>query len=224
MEVTVRMCHKQLGIASIVASMLAVGLAQTSAEQLSTRPAEEWVKTLDRPERLAGLNIDEVIARLRLKPGDVVADLGAGAGAFSVPFGNTVAPGGRVYAVDIDEGFFDYIKGKAMADKVTNVQTVLGEFTDPKLPVQVDVAFFHDVLHHIEDRVGYLKNLARYVKASGRVAIIDFDGEQGPHSDRPELRFTKDQVTMWMAAAGFRPAEEHFDVFEEKFFVVYARR
>ena len=204
--------------------MLAIGLAQTSAEQLSTRPAEEWVKTLDRPERLAGLNIDEVITRLRLKPGDVVADLGAGTGPFSVQFGQTVSPGGSVYAVDIDEGFFDYIKGKAMAEKVTNVQTVLGEFTDPKLPAQVDVAFFHDVLHHIEDRAGYLKNLAPYVKATGRVAIIDFDGERGPHSEQSELRFTKDQVTMWMAAAGFSPAEEHFDVFEDKFFVVYARQ
>ena len=224
MEVTVRMCHKRLGISCIVASVIAMGFAQTSAEQLSIRPAEEWVKTLDRPERLAGLNIEEVIARLRLKPGDVVADLGAGAGAFSVPFGKMVSPGGKVYAEDIDEGFFDFIKGKAMADKVTNVETVLGEFTDPMLPAQVDVAFFHDVLHHIEDRAGYLKNLARYVKASGRVAIIDFDGDQGPHSDRPELLFTKEQVTMWMAAAGFRPAEEHFDVFEEKFFVVYARQ
>ena len=224
MEVTVRMCHKRLGVACIVASVLALGLAQTSAEQLSTRPAEEWVKTLDRPERLAGLNIDEVIARLRLKPGDVVADLGAGAGAFSVPFGKTVSPGGKVYAVDIDEGFFDYIKGKAMADQVTNVQTVLGAFMDPNLPVEVDVAFFHDVLHHIEDRVGYLKNLAPYVKPTGRVAIIDFDGERGPHSAAPELQFTKDQLTMWMAAAGFRPAEEHFDVFEDKFFAVYTRQ
>ena len=224
MEVTVRMYHRRLGIACIAASVLAIGLVQTSTEQLSTRPAAEWVKTLDRPERLAGLNIDEVITRLRLKPGDVVADLGAGTGAFSVPFGKTVSPGGRVYAVDIDEGFFDFIKGKAMAEKVTNVEPVLGEFTDAKVPAQVDVAFFHDVLHHIEDRAGYLKNLAQYVKASGRVAIIDFDGEQGPHSAAPELRFTKDQVTMWMAAAGFSPAEEHFDVFEEKFFVVYTRQ
>lgn len=224
MEVTVRMYHKRFGVACIAASVLAIGLAQTSAEQLSTRPAAEWVETLDRPGRLAGLNIDEVIARLRLEPGDVVADLGAGTGAFSVPFGKTVSPGGRVYAVDIDEGFFQYIEGKAMAAKVTNVQTVLGEFTDAKLPVQVDVAFFHDVLHHIEDRAGYLKNLAQYVKTTGRVAIIDFDGEAGPHSEQADLRFTKDQVTTWMAAAGFSPAEEHFDVFEEKFFVVYTRQ
>ena len=220
-----RMLNKPSLIACLVGFVIGTGLAITSAEQLSSRPADEWVDRLDRPERIEGMKIDEVIARLRLSPGDVVADLGAGTGVFSVPFGEAVTPGGKVYAVDIDEGFFDHIDSKARAANVTNVDTVLGEFSDPNLPDQdVDVAFFHDVLHHIEDRAGYLKNLARYVKASGRVVIIDLDSERGPHRDQPELQVSQDEVTMWMADAGFRLAEEYYLFDDGKWFVVYSRR
>ena len=219
-----RMLNKPSLIARLVGFVLATGLANLSAEQLSSRPADEWVERLDRPERVEGMKVDEVIARLRLNPGDVVADLGAGTGVFSVPFGKAVTPGGKVYAVDIDEGFFDHIDSKARAANVTNVDTVLGQFSDPNLPDQdVDVAFFHDVLHHIEDRAGYLKNLARYVKASGRVAIIDLDPEGGPHRDQPELQVSQDEVTMWMADAGFRLAEEYYLFDGGKWFVVYSR-
>ncbi len=101
-----------------------------------------------------------------MKPGDVVADLGAGAGPFVVPFAKAVSPKGKVYAVDVDRNFFPYIEKRVKAAAVGNVQTVLGEFTDPKLPSSdVDVAFMHDVLHHIEDRAGYLKAVAKYPRA-----------------------------------------------------------
>ena len=63
---------------------------------------------LDSSERLAGLRVDEVIARLELKPGDTVADLGAGTGPFVAPFAKAV-PSGQVYAVEIDSGFFPLI-------------------------------------------------------------------------------------------------------------------
>jgi ubiquinone/menaquinone biosynthesis C-methylase UbiE len=199
--------------------------SQAGAAQIASRPADEWVKTLDQPNRVAGLHVAEVIERLRLKPGAVIADIGAGSGAFSTPFGKAVAPGGKVYAVEIDEGFFVHINRRAQADNVKNVQTVAGKFTDPNLPAQdVDLAFFHDVLHHVEDRAGYLKNLARYIKPGGRVAIIEFGAEQGPHREQPEMRLSKEQVTAWMADAGFKPAEEHFDVFADKFFLVYSRQ
>lgn len=100
---------------------------------------------------------------------------------------------------------------------------MLGKFSDPALPAKdVDVAFFHDVLHHIEDRAGYLKNLAKYVKPSGRVAIIELDPVTGSHRNDPKLRLTKEQVAGWMADAGFKPVEE-FKLFDDKWFVVYGR-
>src|SRR5687768_6278481 len=134
-----------------------------AAAQLASRPAEEWIKMLDAPARVAGLKVDEIIDGLKLKPGDVVADLGAGSGVFSVSLARAVNPSGKVYAVEIDQALLDHINRKVKEQNVTNVHTVLGKYGDPSLPAaDVDMAFMHDVLHHIEDRAGYLKNVARY--------------------------------------------------------------
>ena len=203
---------------------VAVSLSRPAAGQLGSRPAEDWVKTLEAPNRVEGLKVDGIIARLRLKPGDVIADLGAGPGLFSLPFAKAVSPGGKVYAVEIDQGFLDMIRRKAVDQRITNVQVVLGKFADPSLPAaDVDVAFFHDVLHHVQDRAGYLQNLARYVKPGGRVVIIDLTPEGSPHRERPDLVVTRDQATAWMADAGFKPVEEITDLFTDKWFVVYSR-
>jgi ubiquinone/menaquinone biosynthesis C-methylase UbiE len=135
--------------------------AHSATAQLASRPAEEWTKTLEGPARVTSLKIDEVVATLQLKPGQTLGDIGAGPGLFEVALARAVGPSGRVFAVEIDAGFFPEIKKRADEAGVKNVQTVLGKFTDPALPANVDMALFHDVLHHLEDRAGYLKALAR---------------------------------------------------------------
>ena len=126
--------------------------------------------------------------------------------------------------MDIDPKLLEHIAQKAKEQQVTNIQTVLGKFTDPNLPAaDVDLAFINDVLHHIEDRTGYLKNLARYLKPAGRIAVIDFFPELGPHKNAPALQVTKDQAAAWMAAIGFKPVEE-IELFNDKWFVVYDRQ
>lgn len=207
----------------VCACVLVAGAWAPAWAQLATRPAADWARTLDAPDRLAGLKVDEVVARLELKPGDVVADLGAGTGPFEVAMAKAVSPRGKVYAVDIDRGFFDYIAEKTRAAGVSNVQTVLGEFTDPKLPARdVDVAVFHDVLHHIEDRPTYLKNLAGYLKPTARIAVIDYEGALGPHRAEPTLQVTQQQTAAWLAAFGYRPVKQ-IELFTDKWFVVYAK-
>jgi ubiquinone/menaquinone biosynthesis C-methylase UbiE len=193
------------------------------AAQLASRPAEEWVKTLETPERLAAMRIDDVVAAMKLRPGDVVADLGAGSGPFVVPFARAVTAAGKVYAVDIDKGFFPLIERKAKDAGVANVRTVLGEFTDPKIPAgDVDVAFIHDVLHHIENREAYLKSLTRYLKPTARIVVIDYHPAQSPHADQPQLQVAREQAAAWLAPAGFKPVEE-VPLFADKWFVVYRR-
>ena len=143
--------------------LIAGAVATVARAQLGARSTEEWLKTLDSQNRVARLKVDEAVAALKLKPGDVVADIGAGSGVFTLPLAKVV-PAGRVYAVDIDQGLVDHIAKKAAEAKAANVRAVLGGFTDPKLPARdVDVAFIYDVLHHIEDRSGYLKTLAPYL-------------------------------------------------------------
>jgi ubiquinone/menaquinone biosynthesis C-methylase UbiE len=198
-------------------------VATTAAGQLRSSPAEEWIVRLENPERLEGLRIPEVVQHLGLKPGDVVADLGAGAGAFLVDLSRAVGPTGKVYAVEIDRGFIDYMSRKVDEHQLTNVTAILGAFTDPALPAKdVDVAMLHDVLHHIEHRAEYIRNLAAYMKRNGRIAVIELPAD-GPHRDEPELIVSREQVAGWMAAAGFTPAEEyHF--LGDKWYVVYERK
>ena len=221
------MCQKHSVRALFLITLLAlVGPVDASA-QLGSRETKEWIQNLDRPERIAGLKIDEVLAVLKLKPGDNVADIGSGTGAFSLPFAKAVAPSGKVYAVDIDPGLLDYIAQKAKKENVANIQTVKGEFSDPKLPNHdVDLAFFHDVLHHIQNRQAYLKALGTYIKPTGRIALIEMnrDDPKTPHRNSPEMLLSKDEVKNWMAAAGFYPGEE-YDVYgNPKWFIVYIRR
>jgi ubiquinone/menaquinone biosynthesis C-methylase UbiE len=217
------MVHKQLCVVRIAVLTLLLSSSSTVSAQLASRPAEEWRKTLDQPSRIEALKIEEIVAKLELKPGQVVADLGAGTGLFSVPMGKAVAPAGKVYAVEIDKEYFPIIEGKAKDGKVANVKPVLGEFTDPKLPEQdVDLAFMHDVLHHIDDRAGYLKSAARYLKRDGRFAVIDYKADQSPHKDQPNLIVSETQVTGWMRAAGLNSIQK-IDVFPDKYFLVFSR-
>ena len=214
---------RMTGRSIAVGIALTVGLSAEALAQLGSRPVNEWVKLLDAEDRLAGLNAPEVVARLQVKPGDVVADLGAGSGPFVVPFATAVSPKGKVYAVDIDPDFLPLIEKRAKGAGVTNVQTVLGEFLDPKLPTtDVDLAFMHDVLHHVENRAGYLKAVAKYLERGARFAIIDYHPAQSPHRDEPTLVVSKEQAAGWLAEAGFKPVDD-IALFADKWFVVFAK-
>lgn len=209
-------------LAAAIAALVGVSSSAISA-QLASRPADEWVKTLEAPERVAGLKIADVVAALRLRPTDVVADLGAGTGLFEVALARAV-PSGRVYAVELDDKFFPHIQAKLTAAGVGNVRTITGKFTDPSLPARdVDVAFFHDVLHHVENRTEYLKNLAGYLKPDARIVVVEFSAADSPHREQPALVVGKEQGTQLMAGIGFRPSEDHA-LFMDKWFVGYTRR
>jgi len=209
-------------VCSVWLAVALAGFSSQASAQLAARSAEDWLKTLDSANRVAKLKIDEVVAALKLKPNSVVADIGAGSGVFTVPLAKVVSAG-KVYAVDIEQGLVDHITKKAGEAKLTNVAGVLGKFTDANLPAKdVDLALIFDVLHHIENRTEYLKNLVPYLKKAGRIVVIDFHPELGPHKNDPTLQVTKAQSEAWFAAIGFKPVAEHA-LYTDKWFVEYAR-
>ena len=209
---------------SLVVACLLAASTVAAAAQLGGRPVEEWIKTLDGTARVSSLKIDEIVEAMRLQPGQTVADIGAGSGLLSVPVAKAVGPKGRVYSVEIDAGFFPTILKRAKDNGVANVQTVLGAFTDPKLPVtNIDFAFFHDVMHHVQDRGAYLKTLAKYLSKTGRIFVVDFEGGQGPHAQQAELQVSREQLTKWMAEAGFAQTGDA-KIFPDKYVLTFSRR
>ena len=203
---------------------IAFGMAVAPAQaQLASRPAAEWKATLEAPARVEGLKIEQIIAALKLRAGDVVADLGAGTGLFEAQLAYAIGRG-RVYAVEIDKGFLDEIDRKVDELHIATIETVLGTPTDPKLPTRgVDLALMHDVLHHVEQRQAYLKSVAGYLKPTGRIAVVEFNPKDSPHKADPALVVSKEQAATWMADAGFVPAED-IALFPDKWFVIYKRR
>ena len=198
--------------------LLGIGLADASAFQLQQRPAEDYIKLMDRPDRV--VKVDEVIAKLQLKPGDIVADIGSGSGTYSIPMAKAIAPNGILYAVDIDQKMLDYVAERAKKEGVTNLRTVLGEYDDPKMPVKdVDVAFFHRTLHMIEHRQIYVNSTAKYLKPDGRIVVID---RNRVDSGESWMWLEQSDVDTWMAAISFYPAEK-FSVFDDRYFVSYQR-
>ena len=215
---------RALGIAALLAASTS-GLAHPVAGQLGARPADQWAVTLESGRRLESLDIDNVVAAVGLEPGDVVADIGAGTGIFSVPMAKAVGPDGLVISVEVDPGFLPIIRKKANEQGVANISTILGEFGDPRLPRRdIDVAFFHDVLHHIENRGAYMQALAKYMAPGSRIVVVDYDKDKpgNPHANQPEMLIGPDDVRGWVAAAGFEPTRE-VNMFPEKFFVIYTK-
>lgn len=198
-----------------------VATAAPSYAQLGARPAEDWIARLERPERVAGLKTAEVVEKLGIKKGDVVADLGAGPGVFTWPFARAAAPG-TVYAVEVDKGYMPHLERRTKEQGLTNVKPILGKYEDPLLPEKVDLAFFHDVLHHIEKRAEYLKTVAGYLKPGGRIAVIELDATRpdSSHSDEPEQQVHLEQLDQWMKAAGLTKLED-IKLYEDKWFVIY---
>jgi ubiquinone/menaquinone biosynthesis C-methylase UbiE len=211
-------------VVALVGLALALLGSPRLAAQLGSRPVEEWVKTLDGPTRVAALKIDQVVSALKIQPGQTVADIGAGTGLLEVALARATGPKGRVFAEDIDAGFFPIIQKRAADGQVANVQTVLGTFTDPRLPVKsVDLVLFHDVLHHIENRGAYLKTIVGYLGPAGRVAVADYEAGRGPHPTDPALQVSREQLGAFMSAAGLTKTDD-VKLFSDKYVLIYSRQ
>ena len=213
-------------VAVLAVTLTGLASAHPAAGQLGSRPADEWAVTLESGQRIERMEIERVVDTIGLEAGEIVADIGAGTGVFSAPMGERVGPGGLVIAVEIDPGFLPIILDNARRAGVSNVRAVLGEFEDPKLPRNdIDVAFFHDVLHHVQERALYLQALAPYMAPGSRVFVVDYDRNVDgvPHSDQPAMLISPAEVAGWMAEAGFDVTEE-WDLFDDRFVVEYTKR
>jgi len=178
----------------------ACAAAQVKHQHHPPRSADEYAKVLEDPSRDAWQKPHEVIMALKLKPTEVIADIGAGSGYFTRRFAHHAA---KVYAVDISADLLAKTKGE-------KIETVLATPDDPKLPAaSVDTIFICDVLHHIENREAYYKKLAAALKPGGRIVNIDFHKRDLPVGPPVSMKISEDEVRKEFAAAGFKQSAKH---------------
>jgi ubiquinone/menaquinone biosynthesis C-methylase UbiE len=140
--------------------------------QVMGHQAAEW---LDRPERDVEEQPNKMIEALQLKPGDVVADIGAGSGFITFRLAPLVAPKGKVYAVDIQPEMLDIIRKRMKEKKVENVEPILGTITDPKLPPNsVDLILMVDVYHEFDHPYEMTQAMVRALKPGGRLVFVEY--------------------------------------------------
>lgn len=180
--------------------------------------AEKWAKKFEDPSRDAWQKPDEVIAALGLWPEAKVADIGAATGYFPVRIAKVV-PKGAVYGVDIEPTMTDYLAARAKRENLPQLTAILGAPDDPKIPESVDVILIVDTYHHIENRVGYFKNLSALIRPGGVLAVIDFKigSLMGPPD---EQKVPPEQVESELAVAGYRLSKSH-DFLPHQYFMVF---
>jgi predicted methyltransferase len=179
---------------------------------------------LERPGRDEEQRPDEVIRKMGLKDGDVVADIGAGSGYFTRRLAKAVAPSGRVYAVDIQPEMIGLLKRNVEKEGLTNVVPVLGTGDDPKLPKgALDWILLVDVYHELQHPKAMLARMREALRDDGRIALVEYrlEGTSAIHI-REEHRMSPKQVRAEWEPAGFRLVKreeflptQHFFVFEK---------
>jgi len=117
---------------------------------------------------------DQILKTLVLTPGQNVVDIGAGGGYFSLRFAELVRREGKVFAVDTNSGFLEFIKNSCREKGLDNVETVLVTEDGLTLPENFDLVFMRNVCHHIPNRPEYFRKLKDFLKPGGRVAIVEY--------------------------------------------------
>lgn len=164
---------------------------------------------------------DEVVKEMNLKPGDVIADIGAGDGYFTRRFAEAVGPGGLAYGLEISSSDVAAMKRDAERLGFDNYKALLVESDDPGLdPESVDVVFLCIAYHHLRNRVEYFKTTSSCLKKDGRVVIVDFYKEQMAIGPPPSHNVAKEVVLEEMNAAGYKLLEDK-DFLEYQYYLEF---
>ena len=160
---------------------------------------------LERSERETEERPQDVIDALQIKPGQTIADLGAGSGYYSFRIAALVGPTGKVLAIDIEPAMLDVIAQRARREGIANIATVRSSAQDPNLaPRSVDLLFMVDVYHELEFPYEVMTKVRAALKPGGRVALVEYRAEDPDVQIKPVHKMSERQVRREMQAAGFK--------------------
>ena len=154
---------------------------------------------------------DQVMDAVGIVPGMTGAEIGAGRGRYVVQLTVRVGEKGKIYAEDIDEAALKHLEERCRRWGLKNVETIVGEVKDPKLPAgELDFIFIISSYHHFEDPVALMKTARSALKPDGFVAV----GEWLPRDENAHEYRSPEQITEEMKNAGYRL--EHIDPLLQK--------
>ena len=171
---------------------------------------KSYIGALEDPKRDAYQKPHEVLTALNIKPGEVIADIGAGSGYFAFRLAHFVGDKGKVYAVDVSPDMIRYINRRIRETKTTNVVALLADPDDPLLPdASVNRFFFSESWHHIDNQKKYLALIKKMLKPRGEVVMIDFHKKELPVGPPLQMKIAREDVIKQMETNGFRLSKEH---------------
>lgn len=177
---------------------------------------------LERPGRESEERTDLVVDNLPVAPDSVVADIGAGSGYFTFPVSRRV-PEGKVLAVDIQPEMLALVEARREQAGADNVETVLGDETDPNLaPDSVDVAFIVDAYHEFSHPYEMGRAIAAALKPGGRLVLVEYRAEDRSVPIKPLHKMSEAQVVREMATIGLE-LERNGDFLPQQHFLVFRR-
>ncbi len=183
-----------------------------------------YIAALEDPRRDPYQKPAEVLAALDIKPGEIMADIGAGSGYFTFRLARQVSERGKIYAVDVSPDMILHLNRTIRDLKITNVVPIIADPDDPLLPVpSVDRFFFSDSWHHIENQAKYLGLMKKLLKPNGQVVMIDFHKKETPAGPPLRMRIAREDLIEQMTSNGFRLAKEH-TCLPYQYFLVFAAK
>lgn len=218
--------------------MLILGLLPSglSAQENSVNPGinksfenpdvDLFVGRFEREGRDAFDHRHEILKVIDLKPGQTVADVGAGTGLFTRLFARAVGKDGRVFAVDIAEKFVKHVELTSRKAKLSNVVGVVCSEDSVKLPEKsIDVAFICDTYHHFEFPTKTMQSIRRALRDDGRVILIDFHRIEGVSREwiMGHVRAGQEVFVSEIKQAGFRQVDEKKGLLKESYFVRFKK-
>ncbi len=150
---------------------------------------------LDRPERDQEEDTPKLIEILDPRPGEVIADIGAGSGYFALPLARRVLPGGKVLAVDIQPEMLTLLGERVQSEGLDNVELILGQEQDPRLPAgSVDKILLVDVYHEFSHPFEMARAMAESLAPGGRIYFVEYRAEDPRVPIKPLHKMSEAQV------------------------------
>jgi ubiquinone/menaquinone biosynthesis C-methylase UbiE len=170
-------------------------------------------------------NINEIMERLQVKADDIVADIGAGSGYFTIPFASKVGEKGLVFAEDIQIEMVNCISKKVEALDLKNVRVIFGKTEDPSLLDNFfNLVFLANTYHELEKPYMLLENIRKDLRYYGRLAIIDWDpAKNSPFGPPIEEKVPEDTVIQEVERKGFELVEKH-NFMPYHYFLVFKKK